>query len=105
MGGASTIAVTNPTTKKLIPNAVEFFATADFTGRLRVRIRARDAAVGIKATISDGTIDVSTSIVTSQTFTAVSVVVTITAGETYRVYLQNNTAGDGFIEYAQLEAA
>lgn len=105
MGGASTISVTNPTTKKLIPNAVPYVATASFTGRLRVRIRARDAAVGVKAVISDGTIDTSTSVVTSQTFSDVTVIVAITAGQTYRVYLQNNTAGDGFIEYATLEAA
>lgn len=105
MGGASTISVTNPTTKKLIPNAVPFHAVSTFTGRLRARIRARDAAVGIKATISDGTLDTSTSVVTSQTFTDVDVVVTITSGQVYRVYLQNTATGDGFIEYATLEAA
>ena len=105
MGGASTISVTNPTTKKLIPNAVPYHASATFTGRLRVRIRARDAAVGMKATISDGTIDTSTSVVTNQAFTDVDAVVTITLGEVYRVYLQNTAPGDGFIEYATLEAA
>lgn len=105
MGGASTIAVTNPTTPKLIPNAVPYFATASFTGRLRVRLRARDAAVGIKATISDGSTNTSTSIVTSQAFTDVSVIVAVASGSTYRVYLENNAAGDGYIEYAQLEAA
>lgn len=105
MGGASTISVTNPTSATLIPNAVPFPATSSFTGRLRVRIRARDAGVGIKAIISDGTIDTDTSVVTSQTFTDVSVLVAITAGETYRVFLENDAQGDGYIEYATLSAA
>lgn len=105
LGGATATAVTDPATKKLIPNASEFFATDSFTGRLRVRIRARDAAVGVKAIISDGTTDVATSVVTSQTFTPVNVIVPIVSGQTYRVYLQNTVTGDGFCEYAQLEAA
>lgn len=105
MGGATATGVTNPTTKKLIPNASEYFAAESFTGRLRVRIRARDAAVGVKAIISDGTTDTATSVVTSQTFTPVNVIVPIIAGHTYRVYLQNTATGDAFCEYAQLEAA
>jgi hypothetical protein len=47
----------------------------------------------------------TTSVVTSQTFTDVSVIVAIEAGYTYRVYLRNNATGDAYIEYAQLEAA
>lgn len=105
MGGATATAVTNPTTKKLIPNAAEYFAPATFTGRLRVRIRARDAAVGVKAIISDGTTDIATAVVTSQTFTSVNVIVPIVSGHTYRVHLQNTATGDGFCEYAYLEAA
>lgn len=105
MGGASTIAVTNPTSFTLIPNAVPYFAAASFTGRLRVRIRARDAGVGVDATISNMFTNTTTSVVTSQTFTDVSVIVAIEAGYTYRVYLRNNATGDAYIEYAQLEAA
>ncbi len=105
MGGSYTQSVTDPSAKTLIQGAVPFVATADFTGRLRVNLKARDAGVGVKAVISDGTTDVSTSIVTSQTFTDTSVIVAITAGQTYRVYIQNNATGDGYVGYAQLEAA
>jgi len=105
MGGSYTQSVTDPSTKKLIQGAVPFVATADFTGRLRVNLKARDAGVGVKATISDGTTDTSTSIVTSQTFTDTSVVVSIVSGHTYWVYIQNNATGDGYVGYAQLEAA
>jgi len=83
---------------------VPYVAPLSFTGRLRVRLRARDAGVGVQALISDGTIETPTSLVTNQAFTDTAVIVAITAGETYRVYLKNDAAGDGFIEYATLEA-
>lgn len=105
LGGSETQSVTNPTTKARIRNAVPYVAAASFTGRLRVNLKARDAGVGVKAIISDGTTDTETSIVTSQTFTDTSVVVSIVAGQTYWVYVQNNATGDGYVGYAQLEAA
>lgn len=105
MGGSYTQSLTNPTAKTLIQGAVPYVATASFTGRLRVNLKARDSGVGVKAVISDGTTDTSTSIVTSQTFTDTSVIVPIVAGQTYRVYVQNNATGDGYVGYAQLEAA
>lgn len=105
MGGSTATAVTNPTTKKLIPNAAVYVASATFTGRLRVSIRARDGGVGVKAIISDGTTDTATSVVTSTTFTPITAIVAIVSGQTYRVYLENTAAGDGYCEYAMLEAA
>ena len=105
LGGASTISVTNPTTKKPIPNAVPYVAPVSFTGRLRVKLRARDAGVGFKAIISDGTTDIETSLITSTTFTPTTVLVAIVAGQTYTVHLENDAAGDGFCEYASLEVA
>jgi hypothetical protein len=105
MGGSYTQSVTNPTVKALIQGAVPYVATSSFTGRLRVNLKARDAGVGVKAIISDGTTDVATSIVTSQTFSDVTVIVPIVSGQTYRVYIQNDAAGDGYVGYAQLEAA
>jgi hypothetical protein len=105
MGGSYTQSITNPTAKTKIQGAVPYVATASFTGRLRVNLKARDTGVGVKAVISDGTTDIDTSVVTSQTFVDTSVVVPIVSGQTYWVYVQNNAAGDGYVGYAQLEAA
>jgi hypothetical protein len=105
LGGSYTQSVTNPTAKTLIQGATPYVATSSFTGRLRVNLKARDAAVGVKAIISDGTTDTATSIITSQTFQDTSVLVPIVDGHTYWVYVQNNATGDGYVGYAQLEAA
>lgn len=105
MGGSYTQSVTNPSAKAKIQGAVPYVATSSFTGRLRVNLKARDAGVGVKAIISDGTTDVATSVVTSQTFTDVNVIVPIVSGQTYWVYVQNTATGDGYVGYAQLEAA
>jgi hypothetical protein len=105
LGGSYSTLVTNPVAKKLIQNAVPYVAPASFTGRLRVNLRARDAGVGMKAIISDGTTDVATSVVTNQAFVDEGVIVAIVAGHTYWVYIQNTVAGDGAVGYATLEAA
>ena len=108
MGGSYVQSVTNPSGSprgSLIQNAVPYVAKATFTGRLRVNLKARDAGVGVQAIITDLTTDVATSIVTSQTFTDTSVVVPIVTGHTYWVYIKNNATGDGYVGYAQLEAA
>jgi hypothetical protein len=103
MGGDSERSNTDPSSvKQLIHNAVPYVARATFTATLMVKVKARDAGVGVQAIISDGTTDTPTSIATTQAYVDLTVTVNIVSGKIYYVYCKTNATGDGYVGYAQL---
>lgn len=103
LGGSSFAAVPAPASKTLIPCAVPFVAKATFTGLLRVNLKSKSGNP-VKAIISDGTTDTPTSAVSSTTFVDTTVLVAITTGHTYHVYVQyTGSADDAYCGYAELE--
>jgi hypothetical protein len=103
MGGDSERSNTDPSSvKQLIHNAVPYIATGTFTGTLQVKVKARDAGVGVQAIISDGTTDTPTSVATSTSYVDLTASVSIVTGHIYYVYVKTNATGDGYVGYAQL---
>ncbi len=91
-----------------IINYTTFIAPASFTGRVRVDLFALHAGIGVKArlrNVTDST-DVESSLVTSQTPTAVTIISPILAGKAYRLERRPDTINETvFAAGAGLEAA
>lgn len=109
MGGSQNTAVTMAAfgAGAPVPNAVPYFATASFTGRVRVSLKARTGGSGVTAyfvNLTDST-SVASSKVVSTTFNEIGFIVAVVAGKKYQVQLAIDVDGDGYCEYATLEAA
>ena len=101
LGGSSASWVSPAATWARIPDANYYVAQASFTGRVRARIRARNASVSVQARLvsllANGSIEavVGTSdLVTSQTATEVFIVGAIVAGKVYALDIANAVAGE-----------
>jgi hypothetical protein len=90
-----------------VVDAVEFNASASFTGRVRVVLRARDSGVGATARLYDvtGSSSVGASdTVTSQAETKKTFLVSLTGGHEYRLEVLSSADGKGVYCLGQLEA-
>lgn len=90
-----------------VVDVVEFNASASFTGRVRVVLRARDSGVGATARLYDvtGSSSVGTSdTVTSQAETKKTFLVSLTGGHEYRLEVLSSADGKGVYCLGQLEA-
>ncbi|HXG70387.1 MAG TPA: hypothetical protein VNJ04_07220 [Gemmatimonadaceae bacterium] len=109
LGGSRSTAITpNPAAWKPVPDYVTFTAPASFSGRIRVELKARNAAVSATArlyNITTAAAVATTSAVTATAFTEVTAVGAITAGHAYRLEVLTSGAGEGVFAIGNLEAA
>jgi hypothetical protein len=107
-GSRNTSVALAPAAWTPVVDFVAFTARASFSGLVRADAWAREAGTSVQLrlrNVTDSTTAASSAIVTSQTPTAVTFSVSITAGKTYRLEMQSSASGSGVFGIGALESA
>lgn len=107
-GSRNTSQALDPADWTPVVDFVAYVAAATFTGRVRATIWTRNAGVTVTArlrNVTDSTTVGTSSGVTSQTPTDVTILGAIVTGKTYRLEIQSNTNNSGVFGIGVLEAA
>lgn len=107
-GSRNTSSAPNPVAWTPVPDYVPYTASASFGGRVRAELFARSA--GITATcrlynVTDSAVVATSSGVTSQTATEVTLLVGLTTGKKYRLEVISSSNGEGVFCIGSLESA